>query len=159
VRIANRVLEGITCIRLDAAKELVRELDRLASRRGYQVTYSVGWAFGTRDALGKVRESAWEAAIDGRGEVGERCADDACQDPRCAHPAYWIGGTPPPASPAAGAAGCLAETSARPGRGFRADGGARPAAAKRSEERNEISYECRQHWLRFSVHLSATPAD
>ena len=129
VRIADRVLEGITCIRLGAAQELLREPDWLASRRGYQVTYSVGWALGTRDALGKVRESAREAAIDGRGEVGERCR--------------------------------LPGRNVRtPWQGFRANGGARPAAAKRSEERNEISYECRQHWLRFFPStFPATPAD
>jgi hypothetical protein len=70
----------------------VKELDRLASRHGYQVTYSVGWALGARerDAIGKVPGTAWEAAIDGKGEVRERRADQACQNPRCAHPACWI---------------------------------------------------------------------
>ena len=35
---------------------LVKELDRLAGRHGYQVTYSVGWALSAREqtAIGKV---------------------------------------------------------------------------------------------------------
>jgi hypothetical protein len=82
----------VTCDGAGASHELVKELDRLASRHGYQVTWSVGWALGTREqaALGKVPESAWEAAIDGKGKVRERRAGDACRNPRCAHPACWI---------------------------------------------------------------------
>ena len=82
----------VTCDGAGASHELVKELDRLASRHGYQVTYSVGWALGARerDAIGKVPESAWEAAIDREGRVRERRADGACQNPRCAHPACWI---------------------------------------------------------------------
>ena len=54
--------------------------------------YSVGWALTGREkaALALVPETAWEAAIDGRGEVRERRADGACADPRCAHRACWI---------------------------------------------------------------------
>ena len=82
----------VTCDGAGASHELVKELDRLASRHGYQVTYSVGWALGAREqaAVGKVPGTAWEAAIDGKGQVRERRADEACQDPRCAHPACWI---------------------------------------------------------------------
>jgi hypothetical protein len=82
----------VTCEGAGASHELVKELDRLASRHGYQVTWSVGGAQGTREqaALGKVPESAWEAAIDGKGKVRERRAGDACRNPRCAHPACWI---------------------------------------------------------------------
>jgi hypothetical protein len=82
----------VTCDGAGASHELVKELDRLASRHGYQVTWSVGWALSAREqaALGKVPQSAWEAAIDGRGQVRERRADEACQNPRCAHPAYWM---------------------------------------------------------------------
>ena len=63
-----------------ASHALVKELDRLASRPGYQVTYSVGWELGAREkaAIGTVPEPAWEAAIDGKGQVRERRADDAC---------------------------------------------------------------------------------
>lgn len=75
-----------------ASHGLAAELDRLAARRGYQVTWSVGWALGGREkaALRQVREDAWQAAIDGRGEVRERRADGACPSPRCAHAACWI---------------------------------------------------------------------
>jgi hypothetical protein len=75
-----------------ASHELVKKLDQLASRRGYQVIYSVGWALTGREkaALALVPETAWEAAIDGKGEVRERRADGACADPRCAHRACWI---------------------------------------------------------------------
>jgi hypothetical protein len=75
-----------------ASHALVKELDRLASRHGYQVTYSIGWELGAREraAIGKVPEAAWEIAVDGRGQVRERRADDACPDPRCAHRTCWI---------------------------------------------------------------------
>ena len=77
----------ITCDGAGASHALVKELDRLASRHGYQVTYSVGWELGAREkaAIGTVPEHAWEAAIDGKGQVRERRADDACAEPRCAH--------------------------------------------------------------------------
>ncbi len=82
----------VTCDGAGASHDLVKELDRLATRRGYQVTYSVGWALGARerDAICKVPGTAWEAAIDGKGEVRERRSDDACENPRCVHPACWI---------------------------------------------------------------------
>jgi hypothetical protein len=82
----------VTCDGAGASHDLVKELDRLASRHGYQVTWSVGWALGARErqALGQVPESAWEAAIDGKGEVRERRSDDACGSPDCAHPSCWI---------------------------------------------------------------------
>jgi len=83
----------ITCDGAGASHALVRELDRLASRHGYQVTYSVGWELGAREkaAIGKVPGTAWEAAVDGKGEVRERRADGACPDWRCAHRACWAG--------------------------------------------------------------------
>jgi hypothetical protein len=39
-----------------ASHELVKELDRLASRHGYQLIWSVGWALSAREqaAIGKV---------------------------------------------------------------------------------------------------------
>ena len=82
----------VTCDGAGASHELVKELDRLASRHGYQVTWSVGWALSAREqaAIGKVPETAWEAAIDGKGQVRERRAEEACGNPRCAHPACWI---------------------------------------------------------------------
>ena len=82
----------VTCDGAGASHELVKKLDQLASRRGYQVIYSVGWALTGREkaALALVPETAWEAAIDARGEVRERRADGACADPRCAHRACWI---------------------------------------------------------------------
>src|ERR1700691_5459694 len=76
----------ITCDGAGASHALVKELDRLASPHGYQVTHSVGRELGAREktAIGKVPESAWEIAVDGKGEVRERRADDACPNPRCA---------------------------------------------------------------------------
>ena len=32
-----------------ASHELVKHLDKLAARRGYELTYSVGWALGERE--------------------------------------------------------------------------------------------------------------
>src|SRR5258708_6429696 len=63
-----------------------------ASPGGYELTYAVGWALGEREktALRLVPEQAWQAAIDGRGEVRERRADDACPDLSCTHRACWI---------------------------------------------------------------------
>jgi hypothetical protein len=82
----------VTCDGAGASHALVRELDRLAGRHGYQLAYSVGWELGAREkgALAKVPETGWEAAVDGKGEVRERRADDACGNPRCAHLACWI---------------------------------------------------------------------
>jgi hypothetical protein len=82
----------ITCDGAGASHALVSELDRLASRHGYQITYSVGWELAAREkaAIGKVPEAAWEIAVDGKGEVRERRADGACADPRCAHRECWI---------------------------------------------------------------------
>ena len=82
----------ITCDGAGASHALVKELDRLAARHGYQVTYSVGWELGAREkaAIGTVPEPAWEAAIDPKGQVRERRADDACGNQRCAHRECWI---------------------------------------------------------------------
>jgi hypothetical protein len=69
-----------------ASHELIKHLDKLAARPGYQVIYSVGWALTEREKTAPrlVPEQAWQIAIDGRGEVRERRADDACADVRCA---------------------------------------------------------------------------
>jgi hypothetical protein len=82
----------ITCDGAGASHDLIKHLDKLAARRGYEVTYSVGWALGEREkaALRLVPEQAWQAAVDSRGEVRERRADDACPDPSCTHRACWI---------------------------------------------------------------------
>jgi hypothetical protein len=75
-----------------ASHELVKHLDKLAARPGYQVIYSVGWALAEREktALRLVPEQAWQIAIDGRGEVRERRADDACGNAQCGHRRCWI---------------------------------------------------------------------
>jgi Transposase DDE domain group 1 len=82
----------VTCDGAGASHALVKHLDTLAARRGYELTYSVGWALGEREktALRLVPEQAWQIAIDGRGEIRERRADDACTDAGCAHRACWI---------------------------------------------------------------------
>jgi hypothetical protein len=75
-----------------ASHGLVKHLDKLAARPGYQLVYSVGWALGEREraALRLVPEQAWQIAIDSRGQVRERRADDACGSEACAHRACWV---------------------------------------------------------------------
>ena len=75
-----------------ASHDLIAHLDKLAARPGHQLVYSAGWALGEREktALRLVPGEAWQIAIDARGEVRERRADDACPDDTCAHRACWI---------------------------------------------------------------------
>ncbi len=75
-----------------ASHGLIARLDKLAARRGYQLTYSVGRAVGERerDAITGVPAQAWEQAVDGRGEVRERRADDACGGRDCGHRRCWV---------------------------------------------------------------------
>jgi hypothetical protein len=82
----------ITADGAGASHGLIARLDALAGRRGYELTYSVGWVLGEREraALRLVPDHAWQIAIDGRGEVRERRADQACADSACAHRACWI---------------------------------------------------------------------
>jgi hypothetical protein len=82
----------ITCDGAGASHGLVKHLDKLAARRGYELIYSVGWALGEREkaALRLVPEQAWQIAIDARGQVRERRADDACSNASCAHRVCWI---------------------------------------------------------------------
>jgi Transposase DDE domain group 1 len=82
----------ITCDGAGASHDLVRRLDELASRRGYQVSWSVGWDLGQRekDAITRVPPQAWQIAIDGAGEVRERRSADACADRRCGHRTCWV---------------------------------------------------------------------
>jgi hypothetical protein len=82
----------MTCDGAGASHALVRELDRLASRPGYQITWSVGWELGEREmaAIGKVPGTAWQIAADGQGEVRERRSDDACADRDCDCRRCWI---------------------------------------------------------------------
>jgi hypothetical protein len=81
----------ITCDGAGASHALIGELDRLASRRGCQVTYSVGWALTAREkaALAAVPAGAWETAAGGDGRPRRRRARDACADGGCAHQACW----------------------------------------------------------------------
>jgi Transposase DDE domain group 1 len=75
-----------------ASHGLVARLDALASRPGYQLVYSVGWELGERErqAIRLVPREAWQLAIDHRGEVRERRADDGCADRCCAHARCWV---------------------------------------------------------------------
>ena len=75
-----------------ASHDLVTRLDKLAARPGSQVIYSVGWELGKREkaAITQVPGTAWQIAVDSRGEVRERRADEACADRGCAHPRCWI---------------------------------------------------------------------
>ena len=82
----------VTCDGAGASHALIARLDKLAARRGYELTYSVGWALGERErtAMRLVPERAWQVAIDGRGEVCERRAGDACGEPVLRTPGCWI---------------------------------------------------------------------
>ena len=75
-----------------ASHGLIARLDALASRPGHQLTYSVGWDLGgrERDAIRLAPQEAWQIAIDHRGEVRERRADDACEDRCCGHARCWV---------------------------------------------------------------------
>jgi len=75
-----------------ASHDLIARLDKLAARPGHQLIYSVGWVLGEREkaALRLVPGQAWQIAIDGRGQVRERRADDACGNDQCAHRACWV---------------------------------------------------------------------
>ena len=82
----------VTCDGAGASHRLIGRLDVLASRPGYQLIYSAGWDLGARerDAIGLVPQEAWQLAIDHRGEVRERRADDGCADRCCGHRKCWI---------------------------------------------------------------------
>jgi len=82
----------VTCDGAGASHDLVTRLDELAGRRGYQVTWPVGWALGERErrAIRLVPEIAWQIAVDGRGEVRERRTGDACTARQCAHARCWV---------------------------------------------------------------------
>lgn len=75
-----------------ASHDLITCLDKLAARRGYQLTYSVGWELGERErrAITRVPAAAWQIAVDQLGEVRERRSGDACGDRDCAHRGCWI---------------------------------------------------------------------
>ena len=47
----------------DASHALVKELERLASRHGYQVTYSVGWELAARETTQARSASATQTAL------------------------------------------------------------------------------------------------
>jgi hypothetical protein len=82
----------ITCDGAGASHDLVARLDALASRRGYQVTWSVGWELGDREkrAITAVPAAAWQIAVDAGGEVRERRSDAACPDRDCGHRSCWV---------------------------------------------------------------------
>ena len=82
----------VTCDGAGASHGLIARPDKLASRRGYELTYSVGWELGNREkaALAAVPAAAWQIAVDHRAEVRERRADDACADWQCAHRGCWV---------------------------------------------------------------------
>ena len=62
-----------------ASHALIARLDKLDDRRGYQLIYSVGWELGAleRAAIAAVPAGTWQIAVDARGQVRERRADDA----------------------------------------------------------------------------------
>jgi hypothetical protein len=82
----------VTCDGAGASHGLIERLDDLAARPGRQLIYSVGWELGERErrALARVPPEAWQAAIDGRGQVRQRRTADACADSGCGHARCWI---------------------------------------------------------------------
>jgi hypothetical protein len=70
-----------------ASHGLVKQLDKLASRPGYHLIWSVGWELGERErqAIDQVTEQAWLIAVEHPGEIRERRAEGACDDRECAH--------------------------------------------------------------------------
>jgi hypothetical protein len=82
----------VTCDGAGASHALITRLDKLAARPGHQLIYSVGWELGGREraAISAVPASAWQIAVDARGDVRERRADQACGDRGCGHRRCWI---------------------------------------------------------------------
>jgi Transposase DDE domain group 1 len=82
----------VTCDGAGASHDLIACLDKLARRPGHQLIYSAGWALGQREknAITAVPQQAWQIAVDHRGDVRERRAEDACTDRGCAHRKCWI---------------------------------------------------------------------
>src|SRR6516225_8314563 len=82
----------VTCDGAEASHALIARLDKLAVRPGYQVIYSVGWELGAREraAIAAVPAAAWQIAVDARGQVRERRAEEACGDLGCGHRRCWI---------------------------------------------------------------------
>src|SRR2546430_2803210 len=82
----------VTCDGAGASHDLIAHLDKLASRPGHQLISSVGWALGQREknAITAVPPQAWQIAVDHRGEVRQRRAEDACADTGCAHRKCWV---------------------------------------------------------------------
>jgi hypothetical protein len=82
----------VTCDGAGASHGLITRLDKLARRPGYQLIYSIGWELAERErrAIAMVPETVWQIAVDGRGEIRERRADDACADRQCAHRDCWV---------------------------------------------------------------------
>jgi hypothetical protein len=72
--------------------KLIEHLDTLAARRGRALIYSAGWELDEREkaALRLVPEQAGQIAVDHRGEIRERRADEACADTSCGHRRCWI---------------------------------------------------------------------
>jgi hypothetical protein len=82
----------VTCDGAGASHGLIARLDALASRPGHQLVYSVGWDLSERErtAIRNTPEDIWQIALDHRGEVRERRADEACADLSCSHRRCWI---------------------------------------------------------------------
>lgn len=75
-----------------ASHGLIQHLDKLASRPGHQLIYSVGWALTEREktAIRLVPQQAWVQAIGPRGQLRERRAVEACDNSRCGHSRCWV---------------------------------------------------------------------
>jgi hypothetical protein len=83
----------VTCDGAGASHGLIARLDALAARPGHQLVYSVGWDLGERErtAIRHTPAGTWQIALDHRGEVRERRADEASADRCCAHRRCWAG--------------------------------------------------------------------
>jgi len=117
IAVADKVLDGVTCIRIDASvvtchsdKEgaepnfkgfgyhpLLGYCDNTGEplagmlRRGSAGSNTAADHLAVLDAaIAVVPAGAWQIAVDPRGQVRERRADQACGDPDCGHRRCWI---------------------------------------------------------------------
>ena len=82
----------VTCDGAGASHDLIKKLDKLASRPGYQVIYSVGWELSEREkaALALVPGTHGRPPSTARARSASAAPTTPARNPRCAHRACWI---------------------------------------------------------------------
>ena len=109
----------VTCDGAGASHALVKRLDTLAARRGYELTYSVGWPLSEREkaALRLVPEQAWQRRRRQRSNAARILLKVAGSTliPPLGRGSRWTGRTCPAAagsSPTSSGRACLSGTAA-----------------------------------------------